>query len=80
MNKIELEIIKTITLYGDNKINIALTKNIKSQYRTKHINIQFYYIRKFVDEDKLTIKQIPSSKMLANKITKALPSEIFKKY
>lgn len=34
-----LEIIEDLTLYRDNKMSIILTKNIKSQYQTKYINI-----------------------------------------
>lgn len=33
-----------------------LTKNVKSQYKIKYINLQYYYIRKFVNEKKLKIK------------------------
>lgn len=42
INKIELEILKDITLYGNNEISITLTKNAKNQYQTKHINIQHH--------------------------------------
>lgn len=38
-NKIKLEGIENVTLYGNNKMSITLTKNAKSQHRTKHINI-----------------------------------------
>lgn len=39
INKIKLEAIKGITLHDDNEMNIALTKNVESQYQTKHIDI-----------------------------------------
>lgn len=39
INKIKLEIIKSLMLYGNNKMSIALTKNIKIQYCTKPINV-----------------------------------------
>lgn len=38
VNKLKLEATK-INFYNNNKINIALTKNAKSQYWTKYINI-----------------------------------------
>lgn len=56
INKINLEIVKELTLYGDNKMSIALTKNVESQYQTKYINVQHYYIRELVNKKKLTIK------------------------
>lgn len=31
VNKLELEFIETFILYGNNKISIALTKNVESQ-------------------------------------------------
>lgn len=43
-NEFEYEVTETITLYGNNEINITLTKNIESQHCTKHINVQRHYI------------------------------------
>lgn len=42
--------------YIDNKTSIILTKNAKSQVKTKHIDIQYYYIYKLVADKKITIK------------------------
>lgn len=39
INKMELERIKGITLHCNNEMSIALTKNAKSQYYTKHIDM-----------------------------------------
>lgn len=75
-----LEILEKIILHNNNKMNIALTKNIKSQHCTKYINIQYYYICKFISKKKHTIKWISSSKLLANKMIKASLNMNFKKY
>lgn len=72
--------VKNITLYNDNKISITLTKNAKSQYCTKHINMQYHYIEKLVNKREFVIKQILNFKILANAITKALLTKMFKKY
>ena len=56
INKIEIEVIGDLTLFGDNEMSIALTKNAESQYQTKHINVQHHYIRELVNEEELTIK------------------------
>ena len=80
VNELELEVTKTITLHGDNKMSIALTKNSENQHRTKHINIQHHYIRELVNERKLTVKWIPGFEMLANGMTKALSTETFRKH
>ena len=75
-----LEAVENLTLYGDNEMSIALTKNIESQHRTKHINVQYHYIRELVNEGELTVKWIPGSEMLADGMTKALPTETFRKH
>lgn len=72
--------VESFTLYCDNKINIALTKNAESQYCSKYINIQYYQIRKLVNKKEPTIKQISKSEILVEKMTKWLSIETFKKY
>lgn len=39
INKLKLDIVPEIELFGDNKMSITLTKNIESQYQTKYIDI-----------------------------------------
>ena len=39
INEMKLEAVEDVTLYGDNEMSIALTKNAKSQHRTKHIDV-----------------------------------------
>ena len=80
INKMKLEAVEDVTLYGNNEISIALTKNAESQHRTKHIDVQYHYIRELVNKRELTIEWIPESKMLADGMTKALPTETFRKH
>ena len=80
INKIEIKVTGELTLFGDNKMSIALTKNVESQHQTKYIDVQHHYIRELVNKRELTIEWIPRSKMLANGIIKALPNETFQKH
>ena len=80
INEIEIEVIGELTLFGDNKMSIALTKNTESQHQTKHIDVQHHYIRELVNEREFTVKWIPRSKMLADGMTKALPNETFRRH
>ncbi len=80
INKMRLEVLESITLHGDNEMSIALTKNAESQHWTKHIDVQHHYIQEFVNEGELTIKWIPGSDMLADDMTKALPTETFRRH
>ena len=56
INKMKIEVVEDLTLFGDNKISITLTKNAKSQHQIKHIDIQHYYIRELVNKREFTIK------------------------
>lgn len=51
-----LEVVENLELYRDNEMNIALIKNIESQHQTKHIEVQYHYIREWVNKKKLIIK------------------------
>lgn len=62
------------------EMSIALTRNAESQHCTKYINVQHHYIRELVNEGELTIKWIRGSEMLADGMTKALPTEVFRKH
>lgn len=72
--------VNSMTLYGDNEINIILTKNAKSQHCTKHIDVQHHYIQELIDEGELKVNWIFSSNMLANRFTKALSTNTFRRH
>lgn len=56
INEIEIEVVEDLTLFGDNEISIALTKNAESQHQTKHIDVQHHYIRGLVNEGELIVE------------------------
>lgn len=72
--------IKKIEILGDNKMSFTLTKDSKSQNRTKYIDIIYHHIQWLMADRKLGIKWIFSSLILANGLTKALPTGFFKRY
>lgn len=51
-----LEVVKDVTLHGDNEISIILTKNAENQHQTKHIDVQPHYIRELVNKKELIVK------------------------
>ncbi len=77
IKEMTLDIVPEITLNGDNEMRITLTKNAESQHRTKHIDVQHHYIRELIDKEELTVAWVSSSEMLADGITKTLPTETF---
>jgi hypothetical protein len=62
------------TLYSDNQSAIALSKDHQYHARTKHIDIRFHYIRWIIDEGKLKLVYCPTEDMVADTLTKPLPS------
>ena len=68
---IELE---PTTLFSDNQSAIALTKDHQYHPRTKHIDIRFHFIRWIIDNGSIRLIYCPTEDMLADTLTKALPS------
>ena len=62
------------TLFSDNQSAIALTKDHQYHTHTKHINIHFHVIRWVVENGKICLIYCPTANMVANTLTKALPS------
>lgn len=74
------DIVSTITLNGDNEMSITLTKNAEGQHQTKHIDVQHHYIRELIDKKELTLIWVSNSEIIADGMTKTLPTETFQKH
>ena len=62
------------TLFSDNQSAIALTKDHQYHARTKHIDVRFHFIRYVVENGQLHLIYCPTEDMVADSLTKALPS------
>lgn len=62
------------TIYSDNQSAIALAKDDRYHARTKHIDIRFHFIRYHIEHGNLTVTYCPTDDMVADTLTKALPS------
>jgi hypothetical protein len=62
------------TLFSDNQSAIALTQDHQYHARTKHIDVRFHFIRWVISEGKLKLIYCPTDDMVADALTKALPS------
>ena len=67
-------ILDATTLFSDNQSAIALTKEHQYHARTKHIDVRFHFIRWIVEEGKVRLVYCPTEEMVADILTKALPS------
>ena len=61
-------------LYCDNQSAIALTKDGQYHARTKHIDIRYHFIRFVIDNGTVKLIYCPTDEMVADTLTKALPS------
>ncbi|PIL28794.1 transcription factor [Ganoderma sinense ZZ0214-1] len=61
-------------LHSDNQSAIALTKDHQYHARTKHIDIRFHFICWIVEDKKVKLVYCPTEDMVADILTKALPS------
>ena len=65
---------KPTTLFSGNQSAIALTKDHQYHARTKHIDFHFHFIRYVVENGHLHLIYCPTNNMVADTLTKALPS------
>jgi hypothetical protein len=62
----------------DNKAAIKLAENPEFHKRTKHIDIQYHYIRDQVKQKRVDVQYVPTKLQLADFLTKNVRREIFK--
>ena len=67
-------------LLCDNKSAIHLSSNPVFHARTKHIEIDGHFIREKVTAGNLCLRYLPTSKQIADVLTKALPREQFEDF
>ena len=72
--------LSAITLFCDNQSAIALVKEHQFHAHTKQINICFHFIRWIIKEGKLCLVYCPTDDMIADTLTKALPSSKVKHF
>jgi hypothetical protein len=62
------------TLFSDNQAAISLTRDHQYHARTKHIDVRYHWIRWVVEQGVLKLIYCPTDDMVADVLTKALPS------
>ena len=65
----------TIPIFIDNQSCINLAKNPEYHGRSKHIDIQHYFIREKLEEKRIKLKYCETTKMIADIMTKSLSKE-----
>ena len=60
------------TIYEDNRSAIALANNPASHQRTKHIDLQYHFIREKIKDKQIVVQHTSTETQLADAMTKAL--------
>lgn len=68
-----------IRLLGDNKASLALAKNPEYHQRTKHIDIQYHYIREVLEDGAIRLDYVPTAEQAADIFTKPLTNQAFQR-
>jgi len=61
-----------IHILGDNQSALRLVANPEFHSRSKHIDVQYHYVRKLLEDGIITVRYIPTSEMAADCLTKPL--------
>jgi hypothetical protein len=69
---------RPLTLYCDNKSAVFFSSNNKSSDVAKHIDIKYFVVKDRVQDQTVEIERISTKQMLADPLTKGLPSNIFR--
>ena len=67
-------------LFRDNQSAIRLVKNHEYHKRTKHIDIQYHFIKEKFEQGEIDISYIPTTQQLADIMTKALSRDKFEMF
>jgi len=62
-------------IFEDNQGAIALAYNPEHHARTKHIDIQYHFVRDCVENNKIQLEYCPTADMVADALTKPLSKD-----
>ncbi len=68
----------TIRIFEDNQVAIQMAKNDSSSARTKHIDIQYIFVRDSLRKNLFTIAYCPTNEMVADVLTKPVQKVLLK--
>jgi hypothetical protein len=72
--------LNNVSIKGDNQGSLALVKNPHLHERSKHIDIQYHYIRDLEEKGRINVSYIPTTDMVADGLTKPLKRVAFGRF
>ena len=67
-----------VTIYSDSQIAISLVKNPTFHARTKHIDVQYHFVRDMVEGGKVKMEKVDTLVNVADALTKPVSTEKFR--
>ena len=69
------EITDLVVIYCDNTSFINISKNLVMHTKTKHIAINYQYLKELVQDKEVKLEYVHTKEQIANIFTKALPKD-----
>ena len=80
----DLEVVHSISqslkLFCDNYVAISFSRNTRSTFHSKNIDVKFFFVKEKVVESLISVEHTPTISMLANLLTKGLPNCVFQEH
>ena len=67
---------KSTQIYSDNQGSLKLITNPEMHSRSKHIDVQYHYVRELVQQGLIEVEYIPTADMAADILTKPLKRQL----
>ena len=68
---------RPLKIYNDNNSAVLYSNNNISSTKSKHIDIKFLVVKERVQSHEVAIEHIGTNSMIADPLTKGLPSKVF---
>ena len=63
---------RPLKLFCDNFADVSFSRNTRSTYRSKHIDVKFFFVKEKIVESLISVEHTPTTSMLENPLTKGL--------
>ena len=67
-----------MTIYSDSQSAISLVKNLTLHARTKHIDVQYHFVRDMVEDGKVKLEKVETLVNVSDALTKPMSIEKFR--
>ena len=73
-------ILRPLKLFYDISLVVSFFRNTESTSLSKHIDVKFFFVQDKVAESLISVENTPTTRMLANPLTKGLPICLFQEH